>query len=249
MPIGNGGIIGKRNLPTPAAVSGVFTLAEVLDACQAGIWPGSQFPSVTYLGTDGSGNTSVTTRDWGSKSLGAASATRRIVVAVYGVDGGGAGRTITAVTVQGISATRLVEQNDARGPLGLFIADVPTGTTGNIVTTFSGACVSGACIGWWAINDLKSSTPVQTNKGSGTSTASADLSAPGEQSIVISAASSWANGTFSVAGLTLDFDTSSGEAGGSFRREAASGVATGSALTIAYSGGGTTTQAVAAALR
>jgi len=46
MPIGNGGIIGPRNVPTQLVASGIWTLDEVLRARADNIWP-FIFPRVT----------------------------------------------------------------------------------------------------------------------------------------------------------------------------------------------------------
>lgn len=61
MSIGNGGIIGKRNVPSLSGASGMWLLEEVHEARQAGIWPtgGDPFWSQVKLllkadGTDGS---------------------------------------------------------------------------------------------------------------------------------------------------------------------------------------------------
>ena len=73
------------------------------------------------------------------KALGVAWSNRKIVVAVSGEETGAA-RTISSVTVGGVSATVVVSANAGGNTnlAALYVATVPTGTTGDIVVTWSG---------------------------------------------------------------------------------------------------------------
>ena len=81
-----------------------------------------------------------TTYTFSNQSLGAAAPDRRVVVAIG--SSANASRSISTVTVAGISASAVVTSiNTAFGAdlSALWIADVATGTTGNVVITFSAA--------------------------------------------------------------------------------------------------------------
>lgn len=96
--------------PAGATVSFVTTVKDVVDR-------------VTYTFT--------------GVSLGAAASDRKVVVAISGRPNA---ETVSTVTIQGITATNVVNTTavETDGQAGLWQADVPTGTTGNIVVTFSG---------------------------------------------------------------------------------------------------------------
>lgn len=80
-----------------------------------------------------------------SESLGTANATRRIIVALGW--GSAAATTISALTVGGVSASEVVAIENTYDSVGcgaaIWIADVPTGTTGTVEITFSGSVARG----------------------------------------------------------------------------------------------------------
>ena len=84
-----------------------------------------------------------------SVSLGAADAGRVIVVGTS--SGGGTNSTVSGLTVGGVSAVEAVElqhQGDAYYRSSLWIAEVPTGTTGDVVVTMSGSTGDCGIIVW-----------------------------------------------------------------------------------------------------
>jgi hypothetical protein len=91
--------------------------------------------------TSTSSTTDLSTYTFAGQSLGAEASDRKIVVAV------GAARAaafaLNTVTVGGVTAYKLVEREDNDGAseatASLWIADIPTGTTGDVVVTFSAA--------------------------------------------------------------------------------------------------------------
>lgn len=124
-------------------------------------------PTITYLGDysqeTGLGADSTVTLT--SQSLGTANATRRIVVAVarYRNDSS----LTPTVTVAGITATRLVGWAGNYNTTNIYIADVPTGTTGNIVVTNAVDHYNGVTITWYALYDLGSSAAVSSAEAHG----------------------------------------------------------------------------------
>lgn len=111
---------------------------------------------------------SSTTYTFSSAGLGAADAAREIVLCVGWVNGAGVARSISTVTVGGISASIVAQHTTASGAgSGIVQAAVPTGTTGDIVVTFD-AGASGCIVGIYRIIPL-SATPVDFGATGGNS--------------------------------------------------------------------------------
>jgi hypothetical protein len=68
-------------------------------------------------------------------SLGAEDANRYIVVGVSGVSG--LSGDVATVTVAGVSATQLITNTSTTINVGLYVARVPTGATGDVVVTYT----------------------------------------------------------------------------------------------------------------
>src|SRR5579863_1461870 len=99
-------------------------------------------------------------------AFGAAAANRYIVVALY-LDGSGI--SMTGVTIGGITATAVVGSGNGTMAPSIWIAAVPTGTSGNVVATSTaspGTAEYGIAV--YAMYSNGSATPSAT----GTSTAS-----------------------------------------------------------------------------
>lgn len=123
------------------------------------------FLQTAFSTTDGTSFT------FSSQNLGTAAADRYIIVAVQSRSVGTDVHTIDSVTVGGVSATIVVQrQNNAANSsyAGLAIAAVPTGTTGDVVVTFSTTMLR--CeVGLWRATGLASATA--TDFGSSTASA------------------------------------------------------------------------------
>ncbi len=122
-------------------------------------------PSFTFGGFAADEADQTTYSGFTGKSIGAANATRRVLVGVGASNA--ATRSLSSLTVQGISATLLAgtEATIFGTTFQFAIADVPTGTTADIVPTFDG--VMQRCnIIWWSLYDLASSTPKQSTASS-----------------------------------------------------------------------------------
>ena len=78
-----------------------------------------------------SSNSNASTRTFSATSIGAADSTRKVIAAIFC---GGTARTLNTFTVAGIAFTRIIETSF----FCLGIANVPTGTTADIVVTWSG---------------------------------------------------------------------------------------------------------------
>ena len=95
--------------------------------------------TLSYLVEDGSED-DASSYTFTSQSLGTAASDRRIIGGAYGLDNSGNTISVSSVSVAGISGSQLVSvanNTSLNNVAALWSADVPTGTTGNIVITFS----------------------------------------------------------------------------------------------------------------
>ncbi|MCG8544340.1 MAG: hypothetical protein MJE12_09050 [Alphaproteobacteria bacterium] len=105
--------------PTVASASGPATVSNTANANSA---------------------SGLTTYTFSAQSFGVAQADRRIAVGIVGR--AVASRTISSVTIGGVSATEVVFGENAPGLANyavIYIADVPTGVDGDVVITWSAA--------------------------------------------------------------------------------------------------------------
>lgn len=101
-----------------------------------GFGAGEPIAPIAIAATASSGSDSnLVTYTFSSQALGAEASERRIVVAARG--GAGASRTLDTATIGGVSATIDAVAGTA-SHVDIFSANVPTGTTGDVVLTFSG---------------------------------------------------------------------------------------------------------------
>jgi hypothetical protein len=156
--------------------------------------------SYTDSATSSSNGPTVT---YSTRSLGTAAADRIILVGVIGNDNS---RTVSSVTVGGVSASITVNTftgASAAHCIYIWQAAVPSGTTGNIVVTFSGT-VSDSGIGVWALYNANSTaTATATNSSNPLSTT---INVPANGALV-GIARSGASSTFTWTNLTENYDT------------------------------------------
>lgn len=120
--------------------------------------------------------TSSTNYTFSSQAIGQATASRYVIVAAHLYSN--SARTISSLTVGGISATQVITQsvtNFFAYRASIYIVAVPTGTTADIVVNTSGVCEL-MTISVWAAYDLNSATAVDSD--SATSTGSTTFSIP-----------------------------------------------------------------------
>lgn len=141
-----------------------------------------------------------------SVSFGTASADRYIIVTASARKAG-ASTTITGVTIGGITATQVHQNTNTSTNTdvsGIFIAAVPTGTTGDVVVTY-GATMVRSIIGVYAATSLASATAYDTAGYISTSDPTNTLDIPAGGFAVAIALTNSA-GTTTWTGLTEDFD-------------------------------------------
>lgn len=99
-----------------------------------------------------------------AQNIGTAAAERQIIVLVVGRKTG-ATTSISSMTVGGVAATIAVQRSNNvtnTNVAGIAIANVPTGTTGDVVVTF-GAGMVRCGIGVWRADNLLSATASDTD--------------------------------------------------------------------------------------
>lgn len=134
-----------------------------------------QSARLTFL-SSATSSSNLTTYTYAAVSLGTAHFNRRIVVSVIFDDPGDS--PLASLTIGGVSATLVKSQNSA---VALYIALVPTGTTGDIVVTYATAA-NRSGIGVWRLDGVTSNTPYGTDgvnvTGNSVVTFSAGLTVP-----------------------------------------------------------------------
>lgn len=182
----------------------------------AGVTP----PTGNYNANTGS-NTASTTFTFTSVSIGTASSTRYVVVAMIAQ---GASASPTSVTVGGISATSAAAAVTSSNRAELWIAAVPTGTTANIVVTFA-ASTTRCAVGSFSVYDITSTTPVNTATSSGSTSMTLSVNTNANSVVIGTAFSSGSAPDATWVGVTESYDTDSFSSGGG--RTATAGIATG----------------------
>lgn len=143
----------------------------------------------------------LTTYTFAAQPLGAAAADRYIVVGVQRRPAA----TVSAVTVGGVSATQVVTATNSDNAVSLWIAAVPTGTTGDVVVTLSTGVLRCA-IQVYRLTGIASPVPYHTVTGSGTGTASGALNIPAGGVAIGCAVQGTTTTAATWAGLTEDYD-------------------------------------------
>ena len=145
-----------------------------------------------------------TTFTFAGKSLSTAAASRKIVVTIFGASATTT-LTISTVTVAGVSATLVKAHQDVGGEeyVQIWQAAVPTGTTGDVVVTWSGSVV--CCgIGIFAMYDAASAASA-TAGANNTPNPSVSLSIPANGA-AIGVAGGAGTATWTWTNLTENYD-------------------------------------------
>lgn len=166
--------------------------------------------ALSFLQTTGSG-TDLTTYTFSAQNVGTAAADRFIICTFTGRSVDGTARTITSVTIGGVTATINCQVDNSGSVSGVACAAVPTGTTGDVVLVWSNT-MSWADIALYRCTGLSSATALD----SGTSVAD-----PGTDTLVIKsggvtvgiATDDDGTHTCTWTGLTENFDGATGGGG------------------------------------
>lgn len=159
---------------------------------------------ISYVGSATTG-TDAAVHTYAGVSFGAESANRVIVVAISAA-GASSARTITGVTIGGITAT-LDKVTSGVGNTAIARATVPTGLTGTVVLTFSATVVRSMIGVYCAPATLAlAATAVVTGAGADIAHASAAITNPAGGT-VISAAYTHSTAVSWSANVTVDYST------------------------------------------
>ena len=115
--------------------------------------------------------------------------------------------TVSSITIGGVSATKQVEyRNLSNGTTlaNIWTAEVPTGSTADIVVTFSGP-VYRCGVGIYRIVGIQSQVPYSSN-GATANNVSIDMNTPDAEAAVIAMCTTNADGSTTWTGLTEDCD-------------------------------------------
>jgi hypothetical protein len=169
--------------------------------------------ALSYL-QSGFDETDLSTYTFASQNLGTADSNRYIVVAVYGRRIGG---SVTSVTVNGVSGTEIADVGTSNNYTALYIAHVPTGTTGDIVIVVAGG--NAFRLAYSAYRLVANSITVTASQTDITSTFSQDVNVEAGGAVVAAICSETGGGTVTWSGVTEDADAAPGT---SFNYSAAS---------------------------
>ena len=136
-----------------------------------------------------------------SQSLGTASGDRYIVVGVTGEAGT---TTVSSLTVAGVSATNVIVKQQSFTTAEIWIAAVPTGTTGDIVVNW-GASQDCTGIGVWAMYSANT-TAHDTAFDNSSSTVFSDTLTIPANGVAFACCSKNNTSTATWANLTEDYD-------------------------------------------
>jgi hypothetical protein len=182
------------------------------------LFPGGSTVSVapaTITFTDSSIDaTARTVYTFTSQAFGTASTDRKILVAVAAHR---APTSVTSVTIGGVSATNIITQGrGSAGVVALYLAAVPTGTTGSVVITFPSTATGGGSVGVWGLTGT-SATATDTDSedyGEGDATNfTLDVNVLAGGVAIATAASGNSGGTHTTVwsgGVTENYDTQVG---------------------------------------
>ena len=116
---------------------------------------------LSYVTATYSATGTTTPHTFSGVSLGAESGTRRVIVGIAAGEPGGTVGAITGVTIGGVSATQITTSAQTEVSIDLWIALVPSGTTGDVVVSFSGS-INQLGLSVWNSRGLLSNTPIDT---------------------------------------------------------------------------------------
>ena len=154
-------------------------------------------------------SSSATAYTFSGQALGAAASDRIIVVGGFSTN---AVQTVSSVTIGGVSATQVVAATNSGGEqCALWQAAVPSGTTGDIVWTWSGAEV-GMGIGVWRIIGATASAHASSGV-TGASALSSTLDIPENGVAIAYSGSASSSRTATWSGLSEVFDANGIEDG------------------------------------
>ncbi len=199
--------MNSTSLGTSCSATGMMTYDATIPSlkwCDGTNWRlmgSTPRASATYI-TNSSNTTGLTTYTFSSLSLGSAYVDRAIVIGVAAR--ASSIQTISSVTVGGVSTTPIYQNGGGTSSVaGFYIVAMPTGASGDVVVTFSGAMVRAGVV-VWSVRHLQSLTATGTYALTGGSpTAAINVSAGGVALGLVYNTNNTSGVTWT--GLNLDF--------------------------------------------
>lgn len=163
-------------------------------------------PSYSFINSYSS-TTDQTVYTFSSCDIGTAQSTRNVVITITARSS--SVRSISSVTIGGVTATQAayISANSNATIAAIYVASIPTGTTADVVVTFSGGMVR-CLIGVYALYNLNSSSTVNygTSSDRGVTWYLTDVK---PKDIIISTSLYQSNSyTCTWTGVNKDFETS-----------------------------------------
>ncbi|MCP5405407.1 MAG: hypothetical protein H6922_04185 [Pseudomonadaceae bacterium] len=190
-------------VPTKTAAEWSTGSYAFLNALPPGVAAGACAPpTLAFTDADKNGNNSAF-YSYNNMNIGTASSDRHVVV-IFQMQSNTAGAVASAMTIGGITATKLVSSINVETETSFWIANVPTGTTANIVTSLSATAVrSGLHV--YTLKDLQSATPYATSTSTAALPQDLSVSVPAGSAVIAGTYADSCPG-FTWTGLTEDND-------------------------------------------
>jgi hypothetical protein len=152
----SGGIIGVQNQPTTTRAGGVWSAREQVRARRDGVWPSLVAFSGSYISSYSTGDTTFTSRTFSAASIGAEHPNRTVVITATW-NAGEIGVLLSSATIAGVSAT-IIQTSASAGweRSAILYANVPSGSSADVVLNFAGTINNGAAIGVFRLIDVTS---------------------------------------------------------------------------------------------
>lgn len=183
----NGGIIGNTNRPTLSTASGVWGVRQQARSRRDDVWPLFVAFSGSYISSYSTGDTTFTSRTFSAASIGAEHPNRTVVVTATW-NAGAFGVLLASATIAGVSAT-IIQTSASAGweRSAILYANVPSGSSADVVLNFAGAINNGAAIGVFRLIDVTSVSSGYFNAHFNTTTTySTSVVVPNNNSYVVS---------------------------------------------------------------
>lgn len=193
-----------------------------------------------------------TSYTFSSLSFGTAQSNRYIIVAAGVGDGDADDRQISGITIGGVAGTEVIHAFNefiasSTSSAAIYIASVPTGTTGDIVVATSGSGTAGNCtVVVYRATGINPSAIDTASSTSDPASLNVDVVANG---IIVACFNNYDNGTVSWTGPTEDYDANAENGAFSSASLAVTTTQSGFAVSADFSAGPAAKAAVCASFR
>ena len=168
-------------------------------------------PSIAFLGSNSSTTNTTSSYTFSSQSLGAAASDRKIFVCASMSAHTVAALTFGTVTVGGVTATQLIAADTYPSPhdlhpMAIFVADVPSGTTGDIVLNVGSGSAANCGIALYRATACGEMFDSGSIEGSGSSSKSVTVQTPKGGFVLLHGNSNNEDNRVTLTNVTEDYD-------------------------------------------